>query len=65
LNVARQAPYRSLAGAGKGYMRIDGKIFDSEGLYVACVRADAVYDLSSNKLDELRMVKISTTLPAN
>ncbi|MET3843880.1 hypothetical protein ABIE49_005958 [Bradyrhizobium sp. OAE829] len=28
---------------------MDGKIFDSEGLYVAYVLANAVYDLSSNK----------------
>jgi hypothetical protein len=33
---------------------MDGKIFDSDGHYVAYVRANAVYDLSGNKLYELR-----------
>jgi hypothetical protein len=33
---------------------MDGKIFSSEGHYVAYVRANAIYDILGNKLYELK-----------
>jgi hypothetical protein len=40
---------------------MDGKIFNSEGHYVAVVRANAIYDLSGNKLYELKGQNIYKT----
>ena len=37
---------------------MDGKIFDSEGQYVADIRANQIYDLSGKKLYDLRGQKI-------
>jgi hypothetical protein len=37
---------------------IDGKIYTSEGHYVAYVRTNAIYDILGNKLYELRGRKI-------
>jgi hypothetical protein len=37
---------------------MDGKIFNSEGQYVAVVRASGIYDLSGKKLYDLRGQKI-------
>ena len=40
---------------------MDGKIFNSEGDYVAFVRAGAIYDLSGHKLYELKGQNIYKT----
>ena len=37
---------------------MDGKIFDSEGHYVADIRASKIYDLSGKRLYDLRGQKI-------
>ena len=37
---------------------MDGKILDSEGQYVAYIRANQIYDLSGKKLYDLRGQKI-------
>ena len=37
---------------------MDGKIFNSEGQYVAVIRASGIYDLSGKKLYDLRGQKI-------
>jgi hypothetical protein len=37
---------------------MDGKILDSEGQYVADIRANQIYDLSGKKLYDLRGQKI-------
>ena len=37
---------------------MDGKIFNSEGQYVADIRASKIYDLSGKKLYDLRGQKI-------
>ena len=37
---------------------MDGKIFNSEGQYVADIRASGIYDLSGRKLYDLRGQKI-------
>jgi hypothetical protein len=39
-------------------MTMDGKIFNSEGKYVADIRAQEIYDLASKKLYDLRGQKI-------
>ena len=33
---------------------MDGKIFNSEGVYVAFIRANGIYDLAGTKLYDLR-----------
>jgi len=40
---------------------MDGKIFNSEGHYVAYVRANAIYDILGNKLYELKRRNIYKT----
>ncbi len=40
---------------------MDGKILNSEGLHVAFIRANAIYDLSGRKLYDLRGRKIYKT----
>ena len=37
---------------------MDGKIFDSEGQYVADIRANGIYDLAGKRLYDLRGQKI-------
>jgi hypothetical protein len=37
---------------------MDGKVFNSEGQYVANIRVDEIYDLSGRKLYDLRGQKI-------
>jgi hypothetical protein len=37
---------------------MDGKLFDSEGQYVADIRANGIYDLTGKKLYDLRGLKI-------
>jgi hypothetical protein len=37
---------------------MDGTIFDSEGQYVADIRANGIYDLTGKKLYDLRGLKI-------
>lgn len=37
---------------------MDGKIFDSEGQYVAYIQANGIYDLAHNRLYDLRGQKI-------
>jgi 4-fold beta-flower domain-containing protein len=37
---------------------MDGKIFNSEGQYVAYIQADQIYDLSGKKVYDLRGLKI-------
>lgn len=38
----------------KEEVTMDGKIYSSEGQYVADIRANQIYDLAGNKLYELR-----------
>src|SRR5882672_7486688 len=44
--------------AFKVQSKMDGKIFDSEGHYVADIRASKIYDLSGKRLYDLRGQKI-------
>ena len=44
--------------AFKVQFKMDGKIFDSEGHYVADIRASKIYDLSGKRLYDLRGQKI-------
>jgi hypothetical protein len=41
---------------------MDGKILNSEGEYIAFIRANAIYDLSGKRLYDLKAI-ISTNLP--
>jgi hypothetical protein len=40
---------------------MDGKIFNSDGAYIAFIRANAIYDLSGNKLYDLKGQNIYKT----
>jgi tricorn protease-like protein len=39
-------------------IEMDGKIFDSDGRYVAYIQANAIYDLDGKKLYDLKAHKI-------